>query len=186
MPATDREAAMGPLADEDLRWLSEDAERPAVDDTPATGPDGDRTGVHHDPDDAESLRGAFVEAFNARDLDTMLELLADDAEWEDASSEGREAVAEEVVGVWERAPEVVLTRAFDDDGPCAVAWRPDGRGAWIRAALVCIDVADGLISLVEIPDDPEQLASVTAEDPAGDDPDEWVDWREDDPPGAAD
>lgn len=165
---------MADVADEDLRWLTtQDTDVPTGDaaDEPA----------HADPVGMESLRGAFVDAFNARDLDALLDLMADDAEWCDASTEGRAAVATELAAVWERSPEVVLTRAFDEDGPCAVAWRPDERGHWARAALLCFDVADDLISLVEIPEDAETLATVTAEDPTGDEPEEWLRWEHDDP-----
>lgn len=168
---------MAEVADEDLRWLTSDEQM--------AEPDVDRGAGHRDPHTdpvgIESLRGAFIEAFNAHDLEGLLELLADDVEWGDAAIEGRTAVADELTAVWQRSPEVVLTRAFDDDGPCAVAWRPDEHGAWVRAAVLCFDVDDDLISLVEIPDDVETLETVTAEDPAVDEPEEWLEWEHDDP-----
>lgn len=174
--------AMAEVADEDLRWLTSDEEMadPGRDRGPRDGH------VHADPAGTESLRGAFVEAFNAHDLDRLLDLLTEDVEWGDAAIEGRRAVAGELTAVWERSPDVVLTRAFDDDGPCAVAWRPDEDGAWVRVAVLCFDVDDDLISLVEIPDDAEALATVTAEDPSVDEPDEWLHWEHDDPSVSAD
>lgn len=173
---------MADVSDEDLRWLTSDDERVDLE------RDRDAVGAvaHSDPVGAESLRGAFIDAFNARDLDALLDLLAADAEWGDAGTEGRDAVADELTAVWQRSPEVLLTRAFDDDGPCAVAWRPDEHGAWVRAAVLCFDVDDDLISLVEIPDDAETLAAVTAEDPSIDEPDEWLRWEHDDPRVPAD
>ena len=166
---------MNDVAREDLQWLT-----PEHDDE---GPDPADVVVHIDPVGLESLRSAFVDAFNARDLEGVLDLVSADVEFEfgDPSVEGREAMAEELVAIWERSPGVLLTRGFDDDSPCAVAWRPDEDGGWARAALLCFDVVDDLITLLEIPDDAETLASVTAEDPAGEEPDEWLEWDRDNP-----
>lgn len=165
---------MADVAREDLQWLSPEAEDAAAADRE------DRTGAwtDDDPGGVESLRSAFVEAFNARDLESLLELVTDDIEFGDASVEGTEALADEIVAIWERSPGVLLTRAFGDGGPCAVAWRPDEDGCWSRAALLSFDAADDLISLIEVPDDADSLAVVTAEDPSGEELDEWMDWSE--------
>lgn len=176
---------MTELAREDRRWLTlehdpADPEReeirfPEVEDTDAGG--------------LEQLRSAFVDAFNDRNLDALLELVTEDVEFGDAAAEGREALAAEVTAIWDGSPQVLLTRAFGDDGPCAVAWRPDEDGSWARAALVCFDGTEELISLVEVPDDPEALANALAEDPSGEDLPEWFDWsgwdtgQESDPDG---
>lgn len=164
---------MADVAREDLQWLTTETE---TDDPVPIDSD-----VHTDPSGLESLRSAFVDAFNARDLDSILELVADDVEFGEPSVEGRGAIADELVALWERSPGVLLTRAFDDNGPCAVAWRPDEDGAWARAALLCFDANDDLITLVEIPDDAQVLASVTCEDPAGEEPEEWLEWEHDAP-----
>jgi hypothetical protein len=92
-------------------------------------------GLEPDLDDAdlETLRNAFVEAYNARDLDAILTLVATDAELPDVNGEGPEALAEELQAVWARSPVVVLTRALVKDVPAAVAWLPDEHGHWTRA-----------------------------------------------------
>ncbi|MGH8932957.1 MAG: nuclear transport factor 2 family protein [Egibacteraceae bacterium] len=128
--------------------------------------------------DLETLRDAFIEAFNARDLDAVLDLVADEVEVPDLVGEGREALSEEMQAIWERSPAVILTRAIVDGNPSAVGWLPDQDGSWSRSALVTFDDERGLLTLVEIPDDPDDLARAKAEDPGGEPLDEELDWSE--------
>lgn len=128
--------------------------------------------------DLETLRDEFVDAFNARDLDALVALAVDDIECPDIHGDGKSALAEELSAIWERSPGALLTRGFLDGEPCAVAWLPDEDGAWVRASLVCLDGADGLISLVTLPDDADALDRAEAEDPAGEEPEEGSDWAE--------
>lgn len=51
-------------------------------------PGGPPEGGDGDDADLEALRNAFVEAFNARDLETILELVADDVETPDIPGRG--------------------------------------------------------------------------------------------------
>ncbi len=135
--------------------------------------------------DAQSLRDEFVDAFNARDLDALLSVVAAEVECPDRHAVGARALAQEVTDIWHRAPGVILTRAFLDDAPCAVAWLPDDDGCWSRAALVCLDAEPQdeprpLISLVELPDDADALDRAEADDPTGEELEEgigWVEWE---------
>jgi len=135
--------------------------------------------------DAQSLRDEFVDAFNARDLDALLSVVAADVECPDRHAVGMTALAQEVTDIWHRAPGVILTRAFLDDAPCAVAWLPEDDGSWSRAALVCLDAGPGdarrpLISLVELPDDADAVDRAEADDPTGEELEEgigWVQWE---------
>lgn len=137
------------------------------------GPSLDRTA----PDsELEALRDEFVDAFNARDLEALLALVSADVECPDLSSEGAPALIEEVDSIWERSPGALLTRGFLDDEPVAVGWLPDEDGCWTRAALVCFDATDGLLCSVAMPDDADALERAEAEDPAGDEVEEWADW----------
>lgn len=131
-----------------------------------------------DDPDLESLRDEFVDAFNARDLEAVLAIVHPDVECPDIAGDGIPALSEELEAIWERSPGAVLTRAFLDDTPCAVGWLPDEDGCWCRAALVCFDADDSSITLVEVPDDADALERAAAEEPAGDELDEWVDWAE--------
>ena len=126
-----------------------------------------------------SLRDAFVEGFNGRDLDGILALVAADVDCPDTPGDGVETLAEELESIWERSPGALLTRGSLADGqPCAVAWLPDEDGCWCRAALVCFDHHDGLLTLVAVPDDADALDRAEAAEPVGDELDEWLDWGE--------
>ncbi len=126
--------------------------------------------------DLESLRDEFVDAFNARDLDAVLAIVHEDVETPDTTGDGAASLAEELEAIWERSPEAILTRAFLDDRPCAVAWRPDEDGCWCRAALVCFDAEAGLLTVVALPDDADALDRAEADDPLNGELDEWHDW----------
>ena len=130
------------------------------------------------PDDLESLRDEFVEGFNARDLDALLALVHPDIDCPDRAGDGVALFADELQSIWERSPGAILTRAFLDSTPCAVAWLPDEDSCWSRAAMVCLDAEDGLLTLFELPDDADALDRAEAEDPTGEEVEEWSDWAE--------
>lgn len=128
--------------------------------------------------DLETLRDEFVDAFNARDMEALLGLVHDDIECPDIRGDGVDALAEEISAIWERSPTALLTRAFLDDVPCAVAWLPDEDACWSRAALVTFDHEQGLLSVVSLPDDADALDRAEAETPDDDDHEEGADWVE--------
>jgi len=128
--------------------------------------------------DLEALRDAFVDGFNARDLDALLGLVDDEVETPDLPGDGAAVFAEELEAIWERSPGALLSRAFLEGVPCAVAWLPDEEGCWARAALVCFAAEDGLLSVVGVPDDPDALDRAEAADPTGEELEEWSDWAE--------
>lgn len=140
--------------------------------------DSEPAAVDGDVTDLESLCGEFVDAFNARDLDAVVALVADDVDCPDQADSGMEAFAEEIVAIWNRSPAAILTRAYHDGVPCAVGWLPDEDGCWSRAALVSIEVDDGVVVQFMIPDDPNALDGAEAEEPSGDELDAWLDWSE--------
>lgn len=152
-------------ADEDLDNPTDPEDGDVADDGPADG-------------DLETLRDEFVDGFNARDLDVLLALVRSDVEIPDLAGDGATVLAEELEAIWERNPGAILTRAFLDGAPAAVAWLPDEDGCWSRAALVCFASEDGLLSLVMMPEDADGLDRAEAEDPTGEELDEWSDWTE--------
>ncbi|HVM00005.1 MAG TPA: hypothetical protein VM324_12000 [Egibacteraceae bacterium] len=145
-------------------------EAPEEDAPPPVELDGDA--------DLETLRDEFVERFNGRDLDALLALVSEEVETPDLPGDGAPVFTEEVEAIWERSPGAMLTRAFLDGVPCAVAWLPDEDGCWSRAALVCFAAEDGLLSLVALPDDADALDRAEADDPTGEEIEEWSDWGE--------
>lgn len=153
--------------DEDAQAAEDSEDRPGDD------------GVQHRGDGVlETLRDAFVDAFNARDLDAVLGLVSEDVECPDIAGDGAEVLAEELESIWERSPAVILTRAFLEEDPCAVAWLPDDDGCWSRAAIVVFDVDGDSLGLVTLSDDTDAVERATADDPTGEELDEWVDWSE--------
>lgn len=141
-------------------------------------PTDDELGPDLDDADLETLRNAFVEAYNARDLDAILELVSDDVETPELSGDGRDALAEELQAIWERSPAAVLTHAAVENAPAAVVWLPDERSHWCRAGLMTFDGDQGRLTVVAIPDDAAALQAALAEDPIGDVIDEELDWSE--------
>jgi hypothetical protein len=129
--------------------------------------------------DLEDLRDAFVDGFNARDVEAILAIVHADVECPDMpAGDGAALLAEELEAIWERAPEAFLTRGLLDGLPVAVAWRPDEEGRWTRAALVCLVATDGLLSVVALPDDVDALERAETDDPPEAELEEWNDWSE--------
>jgi hypothetical protein len=132
---------------------------------------------------AEAL-DAFAEAFNARDVDAVLDLLAPDSELP-GFGDDVEGLPDELALLWERRPTALLSRGDLDGVPVLVLWEmsddPAGlasSGGWWRVALVHgDDEVDGLLGVVEISDDPSALDAVEAEAPDGD-LEEGARWRE--------
>lgn len=133
------------------------------------------------PDDTElaSLRDALVDAVNARDLDGLRALCSEDVECPDLHGDGPEELGRELAGIWERVPSLVLTAARCESEPCAVAWRSDEQGSWVRSALVMLQCAADEITCVGLLDDPDRLERVETEPPDGELPEgsRWVEWE---------
>lgn len=165
-----------------------EADADAVDDDAAEAPDGERPAGDSDHED---LRDEFVGAFNARDLDAVLGVVRADVECPDRGVHDAHELADELSAIWARSPGALLTRGFIDGEPCAVAWLPDEDGCWTRAALVRLGVAGlgsrrPLIDVVGLPDDPDSLDRVEADDPDGEELDEgsaWAEWDANEDPG---
>lgn len=175
----DEGKAMAVVGTEDGLRLVIDADVDAAEDAEGAEAIEDGRERFEAPDeDLESLRDAFVDAFNARDLDEILTLVSRDVECPDIAGDGRPVLAEELESIWERSPGAFLTRAFLDSAPCAVAWMPDEDGCWVRAALVTLASDEGLISVVALPDDIDALERAEADDPTGEELEEWSDWTE--------
>lgn len=159
--------------EDDLRVVDPDRpEAPGAADEDGRGPRSDGFA------DVETLRDEFVAGFNARDIEAIFGIVGANVETPDVAGDGAENLADELHAIWERSPGALLTRAFLEDSPCAVAWLPDEDGCWSRAALVCFDADGGLLSLVSVADDADALDRAHAEDPGGEELEEWSDWGE--------
>lgn len=131
------------------------------------GPDGELIGCVD----------AFNEAFNARDLDGLLDVLHVDCEAPGLGND-MDNLPDAVEDLWERRPSCVLTRGELDDDAVAVAWELDDEaGWWPVAVLFFAGVTDGQIGVLEYGEGPDDLERVIADPPDGD-VDEGSRWRE--------
>ncbi len=132
----------------------------------------------------ESLVDAFIEAFNAHDLERSRELLADDVELPGVGGDV-EGFADVVTRCWEERPHAILTRGMlpdvetaRDGQPVAILWDVGDEGGWTRSGVLTFDVVeDDEIGLIEYVGDPTIIDQVESDDPEPDLP-EGASWRE--------
>lgn len=145
--------------------------------------DGERERRDQDgPDDTElaSLRDALVDAVNARDLDALRAVCSEDVECPDLHGDGIEELGRELADIWERVPSLVLTVARCESELCAVAWRTDEQGRFLRTSLVMLQCAADEITCVGLLDDPDRLERADTETPDGEELLEgsrWAEWE---------
>ncbi len=134
-------------------------------------------------DDVEAdALDAMADAFNARDLDGLLETVAVDGEVPGVLGYERGNLAEAVERLWSARPNVCLTRGRAGIEHVGVLWEHDG-DQWYRIAVVHVDdVEDQAAGVVEVSEDAALLERVVADAP--DDELEqggrWVEWEEGD------
>jgi hypothetical protein len=124
---------------------------------------------------------AFAEAFNARDLDALLEVVAADGEAPGLLGGDRESLAEAVEGLWHRRPTCCVTRGRVDEVVVGVLWEHDGAAWWPLATVHVADLDDdGMVGVLEFSDDAALLDEVEAESPDGDleEGSRWSEWDE--------
>jgi hypothetical protein len=133
-------------------------------------------------DDAEAdALDAIAEAFNARHLEELVDLLAADAETPGFLGHDRANVADAIESFWKRRPSLCLARGHADAEHVGVLWEHDGAAWWRLAVLHVDDVRDGRVGVIEITDDPALLERVRCEPPADDDLEEgarWAEWED--------
>lgn len=123
---------------------------------------------------------AFSEAFNARDLDSLLELVTDDCETPGLGTDIGN-LPDALEDLWERRPSCCLTCAEHDGRDLSVMWELGDGGAWWRLAVVHFaDVEDCRLGVVEFSEDPTLLDEVVAEPPDLDleEGARWEEWSE--------
>ena len=148
--------------------------------TVALDDDTDGLPTHVDEGTVVAVLDELVVAFNHRDLEDLLEVIAADGEAPGLLGYDRDNLPDAVTDLWVRRPTVQLTRGTVDDSAVGVLWEHDG-SAWWRLAAVCIDdVHDGVVGVVEFADDPELLERVEASEPDDDllEGERWQEWDE--------
>lgn len=159
-----------------------------------TALDADEVGLHVDDPDAEEedlldevaeidtdVVDAIAEAFNARDLDALLDVVAADGEAPGLLGGDRESMAEALEGLWHRRPTCSITRGRVDEVVVGVLWEHDGGSWWPLATVHVNDLDDdGLVGVLEFSDDASLLDEVDAEGPDQDleEGARWAEWEE--------
>jgi hypothetical protein len=134
----------------------------------------------HDGPDAVDAVDELVAAFNARDLEDLLAVVASDGEAPGLLGYDRANLPEAVADLWDRRPTVQVTRGHLDGRVAGVLWEHDG-STWWRLAVVSVDdVRDGCVGVLEFVDDPILIEQVEAEPPDGElvEGSTWKEWEE--------
>jgi hypothetical protein len=132
-------------------------------------------------DAAADAIDAVADAFNARDLEAVLEVLAPDGEAPGLLGYDRDNLPAAIEDLWQRRPTVFLCRGRAEDAHVGVLWEHDGEQWWQLAVVHVDDVEDGRIGVIEVSDDAALLESVACEPPDPDDLVEgsrWSEWDE--------
>lgn len=130
-------------------------------------------------DDAEAdALDAIAEAFNARDLDGLVAIVAADGEAPGLLGYDRNNLAAAIEDLWQRRPSCNLTRGRAEREYVGVLWEHDGTAWWRLAAVHVDDVDDGLVGVLEFSDDPALLDAVECEPPHPHELDEGTRWQE--------
>lgn len=139
--------------------------------------------LHEGPDAVDAVDDLLA-AFNARDLDDLLAVVATDGEAPGLLGYDRANLPEAVADLWERRPTVHVTRGELDGRVAGVMWEHDGTSWWRLAVVSVDDVRDGCVGVLEFVDDPDLVERVVTETPDGElvEGARWQEWEE----GAAD
>jgi len=125
---------------------------------------------------AEDFRDALVDAFNARDLDGVGELLGEEVTSDVFDGVGVEAALHGLSDLWIRYPRLVASRADCEDDCVIALWLPGEAGKFRSVGFLELTIEDGSIEHVTYIDDDE--AELTAEPPDESELAEWFDWAE--------
>jgi hypothetical protein len=124
---------------------------------------------------------SLAEAFNARDLDALLEIVAADGEVPGLLGGDRDNLGDVIESLWHRRPSCCITRGRVNDEVVGVLWEHDGTAWWALAVVHVDDVdEDGRVGVLEFSDDASLLDEVEADGPDQDleEGARWVEWEE--------
>lgn len=133
-------------------------------------------------DDAEAdALDEVAEAFNARDLDRLLEVVAADGEAPGLLGYDRANLPAAIEDLWLRRPNAFMTRGRTPSEDVAVLWEHDGADWWKVAAVHVDDVTDGQVGVIEFSEDGDLLEHAECEPPSIEDMEQgslWSEWEE--------
>ena len=117
----------------------------------------------------DDVMDALCEVFNARDLDTIVELCAADCEIPGLASD-MEEVGAALDDLWMRRPTVTMKRMVVDDVAVGVLWERLSSDGWGTIGTVHLDIEGELIEVMEFSDAIDLLDRRNPEPPEVDDP----------------
>lgn len=134
----------------------------------------------HDGNGEADVLDELVAAFNGRDLDDLLALVANDGEAPGLLGYDRANLPEAVADLWNRRPTVLVTRGELDGAAAGVLWEHDGADWWRLAVVSVDDVRDGCVGVLEFADDPDLVERVVTEAPDEElvEGARWQEWDE--------
>ncbi|MDX1658583.1 MAG: hypothetical protein R3343_07175 [Nitriliruptorales bacterium] len=127
-----------------------------------------------------NLVEAFADLFNARDLEGLVELAADDCETPGLGNDIDNFPAA-IEDLWERRPTALVTFGVLRELPVGVLWElGDGDVWWRLATLHFSEVDDGAAGVIAFSTDTNLLEEVAADAPDGDmdEGTRWAEWEE--------
>ena len=190
------EARLDRVDDDELRPLTDDRQPVAEPEVRPEGVAPDDYGFHVDDPDTDLLTDdldaglrddeeadaldTLAEAFNARDLDALLEVVAADGEAPGLLGYDRANLPEAVEDLWQRRPTCCLTRGRAETEHVGVLWEHDGTLWWRLAVVHVDDVVDGRVGVLEFGDDAALLEQVECAPPENelDEGERWEEWDE--------
>lgn len=170
------DAPAGRVAADEYGFHLEDADGglhgDAGDDEPGEAAAGD--------DVAADALDVVSEAFNARDLDALLDVVAADGEAPGLLGYDRDNLPAAIQDLWQRRPTCCLTRGRVEREQVGVLWEHDGTQWWPVAVVHVDDVVDGQVGVLEFGDDPTLLEQVDVEppDPELEEGARWAEWED--------
>lgn len=126
----------------------------------------------------EELVESFIELFNARDLDGLLELLGDEAELPGLGDD-RDGFGRAIQDVWERSPSVTATLGRLARTPVAMLWMSGDR-QWWRVGVVVFDGSDEALDFAQLIETGDVVDQTEADAPEHeqDEGTTWPEWDE--------
>ena len=129
------------------------------------------------PDTAvENVSDEFVELFNARDLDTIAELVTSEVTSDLFDGSGVDSAVHGLAGLLRRYPQLIATRGEDENRPIVALWVPDEQERYRLMGYLEFGTDEELIDRISYVDTPG--SDLLVEEPDENELAEWQDWRE--------
>lgn len=124
----------------------------------------------------ENASDEFVDLFNARDLDSIADLVTPDVTSDLFDGAGVESAVHGLAGLLRRYPQLIATRGEDGNRPIVALWVPDEQDRYRLMGYLELSTQTELIDRITYVDTPG--SDLLVEEPDEAEMPEWQDWRE--------